>query len=931
MNYEVHIRDVEALEEPMILEHAERASIVTNWLGSDDKTQPIVGSELVFTMETPNGEDGRYIQFFTNDEQKWLVEHKVSTEQVSEEAAESAGNLLWKGYILPESYSEPWESPLFYVGLSAVDGLGLLKGKELPADFYEEEKTVIEVLTACLSLTGLDYDLYLAPAIEHANVKGWHNYFMDTRKYYDPEQLPKAYEILENVVHSMRCQLYQCDGRWELIGINKRHLLNVACYHYAATGELLGTVTLTRVVKQPDWSPSPLISMVPSIREVVVTHDTEDIQLREDTFQEQDIDWTRAPGVTLEVYPDAWDYDQDYMPVMKGPEYFLELPAVAASEATALSLTLKEKPYIREGWKVKLDISLKVTEIPTTDNTEFSTPLWFRILQNGQVVADSLWGQLNPELSITIPLNGEGTGSFEFVAEEDGFLDILIHPPFHPEVEAVRVTNLSIDVSGYDETATFILPVDPKSSVVREIDLAISDDISGFSHCFYLEKQREFSTTDYYKVEVPILYSFSQNGNNYAVVSLKHAHLANQFLDFIHYTNRWIYLQDLEVIYNLNGGEQMVIKTENLLTGSLYVTVRPYKPQTGNRLDWLKWVDAAYGVEVKPYAEIVADIESKLFATPHLRIEAVAQAPVKFNDIIKFPYRGEDKYFIVANCSWNSDENETSLVLVEGVYAGNSLGNIPPFISAGPDIFISEGETAAQITEAVATDPDGSIASLHWEHIEGEASPVISTAGTLNPFISNLSGPVNTFRLTGTDNQGATASDTMQIFLVGDYQLILTAVEVVEDIPSVIETSAWITKRTKYKISTQPALPEGETVTLIFEARLYRNLANAPRTSAYSGRILITKQGVEIYDFNRTYQTREQEVLDEKTYNTVNYISTDEMFLTIETMLIVNTDSPEDTVSASVNFVDANFNIATAELSNLPKEEELEITLSDHL
>ena len=931
MNYEIHIRDVEALEEAMVLEHAQRGSIATNWIGSDDKTQPIVGSETNFSMETGDGEDGKYIQFFTNDEQKWLVEKKISTEQAYEEFLDRAGELLWKGYMLPESYSEPYANPLFYVGLSAVDGLGLLKGKRLSADFYEEEKTPVEVIIACLALTGLGFDLLLAPAIEHATVKGWHNYFMDTRKYFDPEKLPSAYDILEDVVHSMRCQLFQCDGEWQLVGINKRHLLSVDFYHYSATGEYLGTLTRSKDVQQVHWSPDPVLSMVPSIREVVVTHASEDITLREDTFQEQQIDWRRAPGVTLEVFPDAWDYNQDYMPVMKAPDYYLELHSVTAAEANDRTLTLKEKPYLREGWKVKLNISLKAIPTAITEDTEFLNPLWFRVLLNETVVGDSLWNGSYPDLRITIPLDGVGSGSLEFVAPEDGFLDVLIHAPFHPQLDGVIITGLSIDVSGYEETTTFILPVDPKSSVVREIDLELSDDISGFSHCFYLERQREFSDTDYYKVEVPILYSFAQNGNNYAVVSLKHAHLIEQFIDYVHYTNRWIYLQNLEVIYNLNGGEQMVVKTEDLLTGSLYVTVRPYKPQTGDRADWLKWVDAVYGVEVKPYAEIVADIESKLFAIPHLRIEAVAQAPLKFNDIVKFPYRGEDKYFVITNLSWNPDENECSVTLVEGVYAGNSLGNIPPFVSAGPDIYIAEGETTAQITEAVATDPDGVITSLLWEHLDGDATPVISTSGTLNPLISNLSGPVNTFRLTAIDNGGASASDTMKIFRVGQYLLILTPVEVVDTVPDPVETAAWITKRTKYQVTVEPALPPEETITLIFEARLYRNLANAPRTSAYSGRVLITKQGIDIYDFNRTYQTREQELLDERTYNTVNYISSDEMFLTIETMLIVDTDSPEDTVSASVNFVDATFNVATAVISNLPLPEELEITLSDYM
>ena len=122
MNYEVHIIDRDALADPLILHYASKDSIEVNWLGGEDLLQPIVGSELNFNLEVLHGEDAKYDQYFVSDEKRWLVKKVISDTQ----------EVIWTGYLLPESYSEPYSWPLFYVDFSAVDGLGLLKGKKLP-------------------------------------------------------------------------------------------------------------------------------------------------------------------------------------------------------------------------------------------------------------------------------------------------------------------------------------------------------------------------------------------------------------------------------------------------------------------------------------------------------------------------------------------------------------------------------------------------------------------------------------------------------------------------------------------------------------------------------------------------------------------------------------------------------------------------------
>lgn len=105
MNYEIIIEDMHNLVEPLVLHHAERGTIYQRWLGGDDKTQPLVGCELNYSLEVHGGEDAMYIEYFTSDEKRFRVTKKI----------EGTEDIVYRGFLLPESYDEPYISQLFYV------------------------------------------------------------------------------------------------------------------------------------------------------------------------------------------------------------------------------------------------------------------------------------------------------------------------------------------------------------------------------------------------------------------------------------------------------------------------------------------------------------------------------------------------------------------------------------------------------------------------------------------------------------------------------------------------------------------------------------------------------------------------------------------------------------------------------------------------
>jgi VCBS repeat-containing protein len=100
-------------------------------------------------------------------------------------------------------------------------------------------------------------------------------------------------------------------------------------------------------------------------------------------------------------------------------------------------------------------------------------------------------------------------------------------------------------------------------------------------------------------------------------------------------------------------------------------------------------------------------------------------------------------------------------IQVYGSPAGSS--NQPPTANAGADQSINEG--AAANLPGSGSDPDGTIASYAWAQTAG---PTVALSGA-NAATASFTAPqvtastVLTFRLTVTDNAGATASDTVNV------------------------------------------------------------------------------------------------------------------------------------------------------------------------
>lgn len=88
--------------------------------------------------------------------------------------------------------------------------------------------------------------------------------------------------------------------------------------------------------------------------------------------------------------------------------------------------------------------------------------------------------------------------------------------------------------------------------------------------------------------------------------------------------------------------------------------------------------------------------------------------------------------------------------------------NPPPVVNAGADKTITLPANSVALAGS-ATDANGTVASYAWAKMSGPAQYTLSSTTVTNPTLSNLVAGTYVFRLTATDNQGASAYDEVTV------------------------------------------------------------------------------------------------------------------------------------------------------------------------
>jgi len=871
--YYIDIIDQVSNESLFVIESASKSGIVLEWNGGDKKDElQLVGSSLEFDIAHTENIDAKFIKFFTGNEIRFKVELRKYQDD----------SLIWNGFLIPDTYSEPYTNGVVFVRIMAICGLGRLKGKYLPDSYYRDEKSIVDIICKALSYTSLNMNMFFNPAIENSVEKNYKNIFFDTATFIDGKKKKDAYSVLETMMNDMLCVCFQADGRWNIEGINQRSVRSYKAKLYDFEANELGMLEGLKLIKRITPLVTPVVTMVPPYNMITVTHPRVPQSFPDTIAKEANEGWVVSTGVKGEIYATDWNGNNGYYAKAMFPDYYVALMKYYSDGVFGVSppvdnppfdendfVNLKNKIFVSKYQKLTIKGVFKFLKYSTgstaSDPNENFNPFFYQILLNDTVLFSNKQPTI-PDNQNLIFKDGEAKLDFEIIVPEQGLIDVKFYRSgnevFSTNIKGFEIRELSISPVSFNETLEFTDLINDEYTIDKDIELTYADDDTAFSNCFRLAKLKE-ATETFNTIEIPIIYGFSQNGNYYSVVDLAGANLIKDNINTTVYDGN--VLENVEVIYNYFSSSEMVVKTDfAIITGFFSVKVYKNNDYLNSRDSWLQWTDSIYKIETNRYAKTVANVLRRMYNVPSEKLDLVALGAVKFNDLILFNYVN-DKQFVVTNCYWNIDENKTSLTLARAIYrdsgdVGSNPDNIPPIVNAGLDIELIDGQTTASLV-ATAYDTDGYIASQIWTKITGGFGDVIISPTELVTDLQNLTEDLYEYQIQVTDNDGATAVDSIRLYRKKDYTVSL------EEIYAVYP-GYYLDY--KYKFHINPNINPSYNLVLKGDATLFSYMSG----NAY---FRIYKNGILYYQYSLQSLANTESVPF-----SVGYISTDEIIFQIE-------------------------------------------------
>jgi hypothetical protein len=93
----------------------------------------------------------------------------------------------------------------------------------------------------------------------------------------------------------------------------------------------------------------------------------------------------------------------------------------------------------------------------------------------------------------------------------------------------------------------------------------------------------------------------------------------------------------------------------------------------------------------------------------------------------------------------------------------NPAANVPPTANAGANQTITLPTNQVSLSGSASTDSDGTITTYLWNKVSGPSGDVINTPNSVNTTVTFTTIGTYIFRLTVTDNSGASATDDVQV------------------------------------------------------------------------------------------------------------------------------------------------------------------------
>jgi hypothetical protein len=205
-------------------------TIVTSYTGvkleiqpnsSNDEPLPsIISSQLniSFVISTQTDFDNFPI-LLTTDDRKYYVE------------LVNGSNKLWVGFLFNDYVQVPFTTGYLQIDLIAIDGLSLLNNIPYAPNFgvsINDTQSVLQTIADGLNLINLPTQLnlltscsYYASGMVDRSTNTANEPFFQTYQFRRDYVGENYYDIINNIISSFGCRLFQADGLWQIININE--------------------------------------------------------------------------------------------------------------------------------------------------------------------------------------------------------------------------------------------------------------------------------------------------------------------------------------------------------------------------------------------------------------------------------------------------------------------------------------------------------------------------------------------------------------------------------------------------------------------------------------------------------------------------------------------------------------------------------------
>jgi len=243
------------------LEAAGRDFIQTSWSMSDnDEYSPFLISETTISLyDNANGElySDMVSLLSSNQEDKYILRITLVREK---DAASDVNTVKWIGYIKRGQVSKD-EDGNAVINLSATDGIDMLNRKTFSStatsilgeyeQLYTGRVTYTSAMATALDKMGLDLDLYITSS-HYPRVSGsqllasdnpWDNVYVDREGYRqrarndgESDRPIKSIDVVRDILITWGCIMFQWEGAWHILQVNKRGDNSIRRWHYDYQG-----------------------------------------------------------------------------------------------------------------------------------------------------------------------------------------------------------------------------------------------------------------------------------------------------------------------------------------------------------------------------------------------------------------------------------------------------------------------------------------------------------------------------------------------------------------------------------------------------------------------------------------------------------------------------------------------------------------------